>query len=482
MNPVIPQSSNSGHSRYPKLLFCLLGLHLLKNRINQPIFSLLTLPLFLTFPASAATKTAITKSIIIGTAPYLTFDDGETKETDANALFTIKLSDGREFSQVNNPSTPANPIELPNEGETLVDVEMHIPIDKNRVNLSELITANNYWRDDDGDGVDGITITGSLALSIADSTGKILNRDDNISLCDGATYYKVVLSSTAGNLKTKYGLPNSSDFAASDITYYIKPKPTTKPYACFAQPNLTLSGSSYNGPANEWSATKGFKPQHINVPSSNFPTMGAHGLFFNLTIVNGGNWQSVSYDKSPNNSGIDITISNGGSTNVAKVLLSGPRYNTNNATTAVPTTFTLYSDKGKTNKLYTFTIGKWFIATPGPNATYSASYCVSKYGSKYRIPRVAEYTNANGNGWAGGLAGQPNNYQRRIGGGLFAEWGDSRNTEYYTGNDFDENDFYGRYWALEKVGTNQLGVYSDDGLIVYGTTDTNRNRFACVTP
>ncbi|MDF7671415.1 hypothetical protein PT276_09470 [Orbaceae bacterium ESL0721] len=444
-------------------------------------------------PASAAMTTIETKNIIIGTAPYLTFDGGETKATDTAALFSIKLSDGRVFSQDNNQSTPDNPIELPVEDQTLADVQMFVPIDKQIVNLSELIiTSNNYWRDDDGDGEekDTITATGSLTLQIQDSTGKTLNRTDNISLCDGATYYKVVLTSTAGTLKTQYGSPNSTNFAASNVTYYIKPKPTTKPYACWAQPNMQYSGSqpdgpsieyyNWDGPVTQWDKYKGFKLQNINTPSSNFPTMGAYGLFFKLTIA-GDVWQNVSYDKTPADSGIDIIIDNGGSTNIAKIQLNGPRYNTNNANTVVPTTFTIYSDKEKTNKIYSFNINRWFIATPGAGNGFKANYCVNRYGSKYRIPSVTEFTNANNKyyNWTGGLSGQPKNYQRRIGGGLFAEWGNMYSGNYYTSADYDNN----YYWAFESYSSSiQRNVNSSNGYVGGIITNLKDYLFACVTP
>ncbi|MDF7670253.1 hypothetical protein PT276_03380 [Orbaceae bacterium ESL0721] len=465
-------------------VFGLLNGYLLKNRISKTALGLISFPLFLSFPALAATSTLTTKGIVTGTAPYLTFDNGQTKATDTAALLTIKLSDGRVYGQTNNTSTPTNPIMLPVEGQTLADVQMFMPLDRKTVSLSELIAApNNYWGDDNGDGkgVNGIAASGSLTLKIQDSTGRVLDRNDTISLCDGATYYKVDLSGTAGSLQTKYGIPNKTDFAASNITYYIKPKPTSKPYVCNAQPNLNNSGGTHNGPITEWDPAKGFKVQRVNTPSSNFPTMGAHGLFFNLTIA-GDVWQNMSYDKSPASSGIDISIGNGGSANVAKVMLNGPRYNTNNATTAVPTTFTIYSDKAKTNKVYSFTIGKWFIATPMTDNTYNEDYCLEHYGSKYRVPNITEYTNANGNFWEGGLAGQPNNYQRRIGGGLFAEWGDMRNNLVYTSSDFDfDAEGYGTYWASEKYNDKwQYFVYSDDGAVLHAVHYTT--RYACVTP
>ncbi|MDF7670256.1 hypothetical protein PT276_03395 [Orbaceae bacterium ESL0721] len=458
----------------------------LKNAITQSLLT--SLPLLIALPASAAITT--TKSTIIGTAPYLTFDGGITKEEDTRKLLSITLSDGRVYSLDNNDSTPTNPIELPVEGQTLADVQMFMPIDKTSITLNELIAEpNNYWGDDDGDGrgAGGITATGTLTMQITDADGGTVKRDDKLNAC--VAYYKIIFSNNAGMLKTQYGFPNMIAFPAATTTYYIKSKSPKKPYACYAQPNMAYSGSNTganglslsktDGPASEWDKSKGFKPQDINVPSSNFPTMGAHGLFFNLTIA-GDVWQNMSYDKIPSNSVIDIAISSGGSADIAKVLLTGPRYNSNNATIAVPTTFTIYSDKAKTNKIYSFSINRWFIATLNSNSIYDANYCVNRYSSQYRIPSVREYTNANGDEWTGGLAGQPNNYQRRIDGGLFAEWGNMYNS-YYTTSDFNSsgNNYN---WALEAAKQRQRYVGSHTGTIYSHNPYAYPPFFVCVTP
>ncbi|MDF7666804.1 hypothetical protein PT273_02915 [Orbaceae bacterium ESL0727] len=101
--------------------------------------------------------------------------------------------------------------------------------------------------------------------------------------------------------------------------------------------------------------------------------------------------------------------------------------------TAVPTTFTLYATvNGTRTKIYSFKLSKWFIVNPyapwnSINTTngYDVNYC-SRYGTGYRIPHIAELTNANGNftSWTGSLGSQGTiYYTRQIGGGLFAEWG-----------------------------------------------------------
>ncbi|MDF7666870.1 hypothetical protein PT273_03245 [Orbaceae bacterium ESL0727] len=260
----------------------------------------------------------------------------------------------------------------------------------------------------------------------------MLNRNATLNLCN-SPYYRVVLSSTAGELSTQYGYPRTSNFTASSATYYIKPY-IDNPYVCYAQPNLALSTP---GVANQWNKTKGFIVQNIDNPIANFPTTGVNNVFFNLTLV-GATVSDVTYEAEPASSGLHLAIT--GSGNVAKVTLTGPKSGATpaEAATAVPTTFTLYANtNGKKTKLYSFTLGKWFIASPniehqtnsGVIVGYNATYC-NRYGASYRFPTIGELTNANGGvrpnswTWTGSLGSQGSLYDtRQIGGGLFAEWG-----------------------------------------------------------
>ncbi|MDF7667419.1 hypothetical protein PT273_06125 [Orbaceae bacterium ESL0727] len=377
----------------------------------------------------------------------------------------------------------------------------------NRIALNDLLSAPyNYGRDDDSDTF--LSASGSITLTITDANGRSVARNATLHVnptCSNpnpaqpyTSPFKVVLSSTAGTLKTRYGNPNRTNYAAATATYYIKPKVAPSVIACYAQPNLQYSESqpfgnssivsNWVGPASQWDNIQGFKTQNINSPSTNFPTMGANNLFFNLSMTgNGANYNNVRYDKSPANSGLSLSIESGGSTNIAKITLTGPKYGDSSATanTAVPTTFTIYADTNKTNKIYSFTIGKWFIARPGEGGGYNASYCRNTYGSNYRIPNVTEYTNANGEGWTGGLPGQPNNYQCRIGGGLFAEWGmvSSKSSlfggnAYYTGSGFDQV----RAWAVEAGGIGQHSVSASSGYVGSNNPGETAYRFVCVTP
>ena len=136
--------------------------------------------------------------------------------------------------------------------------------------------------DDDGQGVNGITATGSLRLSIVDKNNQVVTRNEVLSICKAP--YKLTLSNTNGTLKTSYGAPNESRFSASNVTYYINPKAT--PVISFAKPSLAYGTGDYDGPATIWDFRKGFLRQSI-IPSSygsNFPTTGANGLYFDLDI------------------------------------------------------------------------------------------------------------------------------------------------------------------------------------------------------
>ncbi|MDF7666868.1 hypothetical protein PT273_03235 [Orbaceae bacterium ESL0727] len=201
---------------------------------------------------------------------------------------------------------------------------------------------------------------------------------------------------------------------------------------------------------NQWRKDKGFILQDIDNPSVNFPTTGMNNAFFNLTLVDM-TASDISYEATPANSGLHLSIS--GSGNVAKVMLTGPKSGATaaEAATAVPTTFTLYTnDNGRRMKLYSFKVNQWFIASADEkaisssdiNRNYDENYC-NRYGTGYRIPHIAELTNANGTNygwfWAGSLGSRGTIFAtRQIGGGLFSEWGNLsvESRDYYPNTDF----------------------------------------------
>ncbi|OTQ68107.1 hypothetical protein B6D17_11150, partial [Gilliamella apis] len=265
--------------------------------------------------------TTKTTNIIYGSAPYLTFDGGRTRVTNTEALLGISLSDGRTFTPTTNNSTFYNPIELPVVGQSFNDIGMLVPRNTDSIALSSLIGAPyNYWGDDDGDGqgVNGVTATGSLKLSIVDKNNQAVARNEVLTICNNdKAPYKLTLSNDGGTLTTRYGVPNESYFTAGNATYYIKPK--AAPVICYARANAFGTIGLSDAVWNRW---KGFLPQSVT-PSSyglNFPTTGANGLYFDL-LIDGTNqalsWAPVSHG------GITATITYSTSDRV-RVTLTGP--------------------------------------------------------------------------------------------------------------------------------------------------------------
>ncbi|MCT6885967.1 MAG: hypothetical protein M3Z47_08385, partial [Gilliamella apis] len=238
----------------------------------------LTLVVLQSISFSNYALTTKTTNIIHGSAPYLTFDGGLTRVTNTEALLRISLSDGRTFTPKTTNSSD-NPIILPVAGQSFADIDMLVPTDTNSIALSSLIgTPYNYWGDDDGDGqgVNGVTATGNLNLSIVDKDNNPVTRNEVLTICKAP--YKLTLSNGEGRLTTRYGVPNESRFKAGNATYYINPK--AAPEICSAIPNLKPNDGfnvGYNG----------FTVRSVT-PSSyglNFPTTGANNLYFDLDIV-----------------------------------------------------------------------------------------------------------------------------------------------------------------------------------------------------
>ncbi|MDF7666512.1 hypothetical protein PT273_01380 [Orbaceae bacterium ESL0727] len=118
-------------------------------------------------------------------------------------------------------------------------------------------------------------------------------------------------------------------------------------------------------------------------------------------------------------------------------------------------------------------IGKWFIYDGGYSGIpYREDQCSNDLGSRYRITNVVDLTNANALDWTGGLPGQPNNYQRRIGGGLFSEWGDMNN---YSPNGSIPNS--GAYFTVG----NKYMIHSSNGSFNIVSNAVPKD-YLCVTP
>ncbi|WP_131798763.1 hypothetical protein [Gilliamella apicola] len=409
--------------------------------------------------------TTKTTNIIYGSAPYLTFDGGRTRVTNTEALLGISLSDGRKFTPATNNSRD-NPIILPVDGQSFNDIGMLVPTNTNSIALSSLIgTPYNYWGDDDGDGqgVNGVTATGSLNLSIVDRFSRAVARNKVLDICNAP--YRLTLSNSEGILKTRYGVPNESRFTAGNATYYINPK--AAPVICYARPASHLDSSanwSRGLSAAVWVPSWGFVPQSVT-PSSyglNFPTTGANGLYFDLDIGGGSqalSWAPVSHG------GITATMT-GSTRGGVRVTLKGPvaRGFTNPGRAnrpSLPQTFELVGRDSSGNAVfkYGFVLKQWFIAsytskTIAISFDDALSWC-NKTG--YRLPKVRDLINASSchpgacaegryiNEFPGGATpSSPDYYLRRhIGAGFFTEWGDM---SYYGGN---FNQHYSQYYSSE---------------------------------
>ncbi|OCL24076.1 hypothetical protein A9G07_04345 [Gilliamella sp. wkB72] len=399
--------------------------------------------LFLPFSSHALTSQT-TRNAIQGSAPYLTFDGGRTRAVDVNGLLGITLSDGTNYTPSNNSSS-ATPIVLPVEGQSFADISMFVPTDTNSVALSSLIgPPNNYWGDDDGDS--GVTVTGSLSLSIVDKNNQSVSRSTVPTICKAP--YKVKLSSTDGTLSTRYGFPNRSTFSANSVTYYVNPK--AEPVVCFTRPNLkygklgdnpSYPSFDFAGPSWMWDPDNGFIPQSTDPLryGQNFPTTGANNLYFDLDIGGGGSlsWSPVSQG------GITATMTNSPVTTGVRVTLTGPyatesQHNSDSpgriSTPSLPQTFELVGRDSQGNPVvkYGFTLKQWFVHRGNKNDTYSntLSWCNSL---GYRMPHVKDLTNASCpsgsyNFWCRGSVGATpsspaDHCMRFIDAGFFTEWG-----------------------------------------------------------
>ena len=451
--------------------------------------------------------TTKTTNIIYGSAPYLTFDGGRTRVTNTEALLGISLSDGRKFTPATSNSRD-NPIILPVAGQSFADIGMLVPTNTNSIALSSLIgTPYNYWGDDDGDGqgIDGITATGSLNVLINNGWGGLVARNEVLTICSSP--YKLTLSNTEGRLTTRYGVPNESRFNAGNATYYINPK--AAPAVCSITPYPLRRGNSTN--VGEWEEglsadvfySSSFRPQSVT-PSSyglNFPTTGANKLYFDLGIRGVSqalSWAPVSHE------GITATMTNSTRTGV-RVTLTGPvarKSKTNPGGVnkpSLPQSFELVGRDSSGNAVvkYGFVLKQWFISyyhinylTTGIPFADVSSWC---YRTGYRLPKVRDLTNASScsrscggpygydyiNEFPGGATpSSPDKYLRRhIGGGLFSEWGPA----------YGSSDHVHAYYTSELTndGTHVFTVFSPDGqtnAILRSSTTPGYADFLCTYP
>lgn len=418
-----------------------------KFNLFSLVFLLLSLSFLLLSSYPSQALTSKTTNTIRGNAPYLTFDGGRTQATNTDELLGITLSNGTKYSPSDNPSSETNPIELPVGGQSFADIGMFLPTDTDSIELGTLIaTTNTYWVDPDGDG--DVSVTGHLSLSIVDKDGLTVTRNNILNLCQAP--YKVTLEADGGTLSTGYGVPNSSSFDPSSITYYISPK--VLPSVCFIKPSLKHGDAHYKGPASMWDENNGYLVQSIDPATyeKNFPTTASNNLYFDLLLIGTNeplNWATV------NLSGIKATMTNSTNKSV-HVTLTGPvarpdQWESDDPGTiskpVLPQTFELVGKDARGNAVikYGFQLKQWFVNRGPTGFGYdnTLSWC-NKIG--YRLPQIKDLTNAACHGLAsgtfctGGVGTTPispnNEYQRIIGAGFYSEWGFMKN---YSGANFD---------------------------------------------
>ena len=423
---------------------------------------------------SSHALTASTSSVINGRAPYLTFDGGRTQAKNTKGLLEISFSNGDKFTPETNRSSLDDPLTLPEVGQSFADINMLIPTNTDSIDLSLIIGPPfNFWGDDDGDGqgINGISATGSLNLSIVDRNGEAVTRNTALDPCKAP--YKLTLSNTEGSLKTRYGVPNESRFRKSVAIYYINPK--VKTVICYVRPDMFFNSGIYEG-SPMWDRLNGFFPQSFTSSSYglNFPTTGANNLYFDLDI--GGALYPLKWEAVSPNSVIKATMTNSTRKSV-RVTLTGPSVKesqwslenpVNIPKPSLPQVFELVGRDKNNNEVlkYGFVLKQWFVN--GGTTKYSPSKIPSLCTSiGYRMPEVKDLTNANFDD-LGATPSSPGNYfQRHIGAGLFTEWGAVAK---YSDTGFVEyNDYYTAtngqlhsiYWTGRVADRNSISIQYD---------------------
>ncbi|MWN04847.1 hypothetical protein [Gilliamella sp. Pas-s95] len=474
---------------------CLPFLSKLPNLFRLTGFSLFFVALLLSYTQSSVAcsqaLTACTSRTIEGSAPYLTFDGGQTRATSTDSLLSIKLQDGQVITPSTNTSSVSNPIRLPYVGNTLSHIDMIVPSSVSSVSISDLVTRYNYWRDDDGDGqgTNGVTASGNISVSFTDNNGNTVSRSDALDKCKAP--YKVTLRSTGGYLQTRYGVPNRTDFSGQTVTYYINPYDSSSVVCYFvshARPITSYGSGDSAGPADIWDFHNGFLTQSNDSSSydRNFPTTGADGLYFELEMPAGVDGSRFTW--SPVTRG-GITATVNWTSSGTKVTLSGPKANSTQINSSnpspltplpsLPQTFELVGRDSNSNEVkYGFVLKQWFVNRVNKQDTQSnqISWCSSL---GYRLARVSDLTNAKCgisssfpcvNGIDSGTpSSSVNRYMRYIGAGFFAEWGCMSR--------YADTGFVGAYWTSD----NRFTANS-----FYGNVDSysvSRRHYAvCIAP
>ena len=437
--------------------------------ISYP-FTLFLQILILTINISSAMALSIESSRSIeGSASYISLDGGITKVPSPTGLLGLKLPDGRFYipsrasdaalypGAIVDNSTRTTPIKVP-EGITFADLKIAIPRTNND-NYPKLLFKDfpkfGYIIDDDGDSIN-ITSTSNEYLQVTwtnywnytdNVTNDVRNNiNDKLDSCMGI--YMLSLTQRGTLSGKSLGIPNNILFSNSSLShdYFIAPSDNAnRPRACFARtpslgPDKNSTGFSV-GPG--WVYRRGFKTQDINNPESNFPTTGTDGLSFYLQFVNitpeqviAANGVNVSPISGSNTVTLSLSVAQLLGKNTLLIKLNGPVHTSSSIQPFVPAEFKLYSDASHHNLLYSFKLGRWYLK---PIAQYyygsydkAVAQCQSYDG--YRIPRIADLTNANApNLGIEIIPGNGNSYRRQLSfkdnngnwiGGIKNEWGD----------------------------------------------------------
>ncbi|NUF50310.1 hypothetical protein [Gilliamella sp. ESL0250] len=449
-----------------------------------------------------------TANVIMGSAPYISFDGGRTKISSTEDTLWMSYKMGNKtfrYTPANNPSSPQNPILLPESFKTFADIDSVVPKNQSIPDWAELheqeIQFNSrdnreYFFDDDGDKIK--SGAGELTLIIADNGDHLVDEDwwisepqfgykrsDPIDPCRYS--YRLILKSSISSVTTELGIPSESSGVPENVwkqdrwsfekLFIVHVKPTvSNPYVCWAFPIYQDPRADHIG--KEWKSgtididdpndiylyrgrKRGFLLQNINQPSSNFPTIAGDSLQFTLTVA-GILHNELSYSKQPANSNINLTINGVGEyddityygrfPNEAIITLLGPKEGQSD-TSFTPTTFIIYADKAKTKPIYSFTISQWIIKSNYNQPTFkeSSAYC-ERIG--YRLPTIPELTNMKNPklDWNQGYPPSREEYvaQAQLKGGFYPEWGSRElwrlpwgsNTEVWVSNHHKNDNYY----------------------------------------
>ena len=460
--------------------------HIRKRKYTTVLFylsSYLTLSIVANSVSALSNQTA---KFINGTAPYLTFDNGQTKSTDTKALSWISYMENGQEVKYNQPPKDSNnnplPIAIPNSIATFADIQTIVPVSSSMdrdnvqsIDFNAILQAPyNYGRDDDGDLVNAGT--GKISMRITNSLGQNVARTDVVDKCLAPYYINLHIENSS--IKTQYGVPDSTTFSDLDDNYFLNVG-SSSVYTCFVQPRTLTQSKGVSGQWDQYK--KVFLVQNVNDPESNFPATGANDLNFRLIVAGLKSYRQLSYTKEPSNSNVDLEFSE--SDEVSVVKLKGPNSNSPSSKMSfVPTQFTIYADPGKTNPIYRFKLRHWFIPQTDRNGrdtienkyNDALSYCTSLPG--YRLPIVSDLTNGNGGGWTGGYPGNDQKKYRQINGGLLSEWGSLKNLD------------YGSSWTVFAFWTSSPSSFVDQHYIVSSEGDSisaiknQLTQAVCVSP